>query len=75
MAGELKGCMVGGEGKIAGPRRLDYPKNRAGDYHLRYAQRSTWREDDRRVSNSDQTFRVVEQEDIGRFCGILTASL
>lgn len=67
--------MVGGEGKIAGARRLNYPKNRAGDYLLRYAQESTWREDDRRVSNNDQTFRVVEQEDIGRFRGILTASL
>ena len=31
----------------------------AGDYLLRYAQESSWREDHRRMSNGDQTFRVA----------------
>lgn len=31
----------------------------AGDYLLRYAQESSWREDHRRESNGDQTFRVA----------------
>jgi transposase-like protein len=31
----------------------------AGDYLLRYAQEASWREDNRRVSNGDQTYRVV----------------
>ncbi|MGO9135663.1 MAG: IS1595 family transposase [Methylovirgula sp.] len=31
----------------------------AGDYLLRYAQEASWREDHRRMSNGDQTFRVA----------------
>ena len=31
----------------------------AGDYLLLYAQESSWRDDHRRLSNGDQTFRVV----------------
>ena len=31
----------------------------AGDYLLRYAQESSWREDNRRVSNGEQTQRVA----------------
>ena len=31
----------------------------AGDYLLRYAQESSWREDHRRLSNGDQTFRFA----------------
>ena len=31
----------------------------AGNYLLRYAQEASWREDNRRVSNGDQTFRVA----------------
>ena len=31
----------------------------AGDYLLRYAQESSWREDHRRMSNGDQVFRVA----------------
>jgi transposase-like protein len=31
----------------------------AGNYLLRYAQEASWREDNRRVSNGDQTYRVA----------------
>ena len=31
----------------------------AGTYLLRYAQESSWREDYRRVSNGDQTYRIA----------------
>jgi hypothetical protein len=31
----------------------------AGAYRLRYAQESSWREDNRRVSNGDQVSRVA----------------
>jgi len=31
----------------------------AGAYLLRYAQESSWREDDRRVSNGDQVNRIA----------------
>jgi hypothetical protein len=32
---------------------------RAGNYLLRYAQEASWREDNRRASNGDQTYRIA----------------
>jgi hypothetical protein len=35
------------------------PASPRGAYLLRYAQESSWREDHRRVSNGDQTYRLA----------------
>ena len=50
----------------------------AGAYLLRYAQESSWREDHRRLSNGDQTFRIAgarhAQAHIAGFRGLLAAA-
>ena len=50
----------------------------AGPYLLRYAQEGSWREDHRRVSNGDQTFRVaglaMHKRTSPDFVGLLAAA-
>ena len=50
----------------------------AGAYLLRYAQESSWREDNRRVSNGDQVNRVaalaMKARQVGGLHGLLAAA-
>ena len=39
--------------------RLGHHHHIAGAYLLRYAQEASWREDNRRASNGDQTYRIA----------------
>jgi hypothetical protein len=41
----------------------------AGSYLLRYAQESSWREDNRRVSNGDQVSRIAAGDEARQECG------
>ncbi len=46
---------------IARRAKIGHHHHIAGAYLLRYAQEASWREDNRRAANGDQTYRISGQ--------------